>query len=218
MKNTKSKITIAIADTQVMVGQMLCKYLEDYCKFEVVAQSRSVSDLVHTLECAAKLPDVCIIPLEMPNLMTYDAIKSIKEKWPEIKLLILSSSENDFVIINALQSGAEGVLPKSKSLIELHKAILEIYNKGHYQSKSFSGRMLQLLLKGKNIIQELTKEELKFIYYCCTELTYKEIADHMNTTPRAIEAHRFNLFKKLKVKSRTGLAMFAIRFGLYTVM
>jgi DNA-binding CsgD family transcriptional regulator len=60
-------------------------------------------------------------------------------------------------------------------------------------------------------IQTLSENELTFLKWICTDKTYKEIADEMNLSPRTIDTYRDNLFKKLQIKTRTGLAIFAIK-------
>ena len=66
-------------------------------------------------------------------------------------------------------------------------------------------------------IQTLSENELTFLKWICTDKTYKEIADEMNLSPRTIDTYRDNLFKKLQIKTRTGLAIFAIKNGIIDI-
>jgi DNA-binding NarL/FixJ family response regulator len=67
----------------------------------------------------------------------------------------------------------------------------------------------------RNLMRSLSSRELEFIKFCCSELTYKEIADKMNISQRTVDGYRESVFDKLEVKSRTGLVLFAFNAGIY---
>ncbi len=117
-----------------------------------------------------------------------------------------------------LRNGANGYVLKDTDPEDLKVAITRVYKDGFYHSELVTGRMLNILHDPNGRINtELNEKELQFLGYCCTELTYKEIADKMYLSARTIDGYREALFKKLNITTRTGLAMYAIKAGVYTV-
>jgi DNA-binding NarL/FixJ family response regulator len=95
-----------------------------------------------------------------------------------------------------------------------------VVQSGFYYSNHTTGKLVNLFRQpdGNQVIQRamLAQQEISFIKFACTELTYKEIAQKMGLNPRSIDTLRDQLFIKLDVKSRIGLAMLAIRHGIVT--
>jgi DNA-binding NarL/FixJ family response regulator len=119
-----------------------------------------------------------------------------------------------------LQAGAKGFLKKDIHPEELKFAIQSVVESGYYYTNSITGKLVNLF---RNTTDEkvvlrnmLTEQEAQFLRYCCSELTYKEIAGQMGLSPRSVETVRDGLFLRMGVKSRVGLAMYAIRHGLAT--
>ena len=119
-------------------------------------------------------------------------------------------------IIRMIKAGARGYVLKDADPAELRKAFDDVVAKGYYYSDLVSGVLVQSLHyddagNQKKII--INDRETEFLKLACTELTYKEIADRMCLAPRTIDGYREALFEKLKVKSRVGLVVYAIRNG-----
>ena len=126
--------------------------------------------------------------------------------------------DTELNVIKMLRKGANGYVLKDADPEELRIAITRVHKDGFYHSEIVTGRMLNILHdpEGKMNI-EINDKELQFLGYCCTELTYKEIADKMFLSPRTIDGYRENLFKKLNITTRTGLAMYAIKAGVVSI-
>jgi DNA-binding NarL/FixJ family response regulator len=108
-----------------------------------------------------------------------------------------------------IRSGACGYMLKESKPRELLEAIKIIYSKGFYINELVSGKLVRSVADDDEI--EISKKELEFLKYCCSELTYKEIADKMFVSPRTVDNYREALFLKLNLKSRTGLVLYAIQ-------
>lgn len=145
----------------------------------------------------------------MPVLNGIDTTKEIKQKWPDIKILILSSHDHEHTIINALRSGANGYLLKGTDIEELEKAIRAVYTKG-----VFHNDLVPDFHYKAATVPELSPTEQQLLRFCCEEYSYKQISELMNLSLRTIDNYTEKLFKKLHVKTRTGLVMFAVRAGL----
>jgi len=134
-------------------------------------------------------------------------------------VLMLSMYESDQALIRLLQTGVRGFLKKDISPDELEEAIQTVVQVGYYYSQQVSGKMANLFRfkNGQGMALEkatLSMQEFTFLKLAAGELTYKEIAAEMRLNPRAIDGLRDQLFVKLDIRSRVGLAMYAIRQGI----
>jgi len=163
------------------------------------------------------LPEVILMDINMPEMDGYEATQWLKENHPEIKVLALSMYDNDNAIIRMLKAGARGYILKDSEPIELSSAIIELMKNGFYYSELVSGKLIHAIHHmdepGNSLHKpyHLSEREIEFIRFNCTELTYKEIAEKMCLSPRTIDGYRDVLFEKLHLKSRVGLAIFAIK-------
>jgi len=165
------------------------------------------------------LPDVILLDINMPEMDGYETAKWVKLKYPKIKILALSMYDDENSIIRMLRCGARGYILKDSEPAELKEAIESLIHKGYHHSELVSGKLIQAINgideeeTGLKKLVALNEREIDFLKYTCTELTYKEIADKMFVSPRTIDGYRDALFEKLKVKTRVGLAIYAIKNG-----
>ena len=166
------------------------------------------------------LPHIILLDLEMPIMDGFEAAKWLQEHYPTIHILVVSMTEKEDTIVRMLKYGAKGYLSKDVEPDELRQAIYTIMDKGFYYTDFLTGKLVHSLCQEPardNIkmisLKSFKYQEVKFLNLVCTEMTYKEIADCMNLTVKAVEYHRKNLFEKLQVKSRVGLVIYAIREG-----
>ena len=118
-----------------------------------------------------------------------------------------------------MQAGVKGFLKKDIHPAELKFALESVYRSGFYYSHNTTDKLVNLFRRQQepgNLLEKslLNEKEILFLRLTSSELTYKEIAQQLNLSPRAVDNMRDNLFEKLEVKSRVGLAMYAIRHGL----
>jgi two-component system invasion response regulator UvrY len=208
-------IKVALADDHAILRKGVAEILSKFEGIEVIMQAGNGKELITKLLSTYELPDVCILDINMPEMNGYETAAAIKKRWPDIKILALSMYDTELNIIKMLHNGASGYVLKDNDPEDLKVAIKEVHQHGFYYSDLVTGRMLHLLHDptSKNEL-DLNDRETTFLKYCCTELTYKEIADKMFLSPRTIDGYREALFKKLEITTRTGLAMYAIKAGL----
>jgi DNA-binding NarL/FixJ family response regulator len=151
----------------------------------------------------------------MPEMDGFETSGQLKEKYPEVKVLALSMNRNDEDVIAMLRNGARGYILKDATADELKKAIIEINEKGFYNNDLTAHNVLKIIHNSNET--SLSDREKEFLKWICTELTYKEIADRMNVSPRTIDGYRDSLFYKLEIKTRTGLAVYAIQQKYYKI-
>ncbi len=208
------KINIAMADDHAMLRKSLAEMLNNTKEIHVSIDAGNGKELIEKLHAAAGLPDICVLDVNMPDMNGYDTAKEIKSLWPDMKILALSMYETEFNVIKMLRNGANGYMLKDADPAELRKAIVEIHHHGFYHSDLVTGRIINMIQSRS--VKELDDKETQFLQLCCTELTYKEIAEKMFKSPRTIDGYRDDLFAKLNITSRTGLVLFAINTGIYS--
>lgn len=182
--------------------------------FFVIDNVPNGRELISCLESSKVPPDVCLLDISMPEMDGYATLKILQERWPHIKVLVLSMHTEQYPVLRMLAEGACGFLAKNMKPAELVKAIRTVYAKGSYFAGIPAKYMDSKLRLTKAMVPSISDNELEFLALACTDMTYAQIAVQLDRSARTIENYRDNLFKKLKVKSRTDMVLFALRSGL----
>jgi DNA-binding NarL/FixJ family response regulator len=212
------KITVGIADDHQFLVRSLSLLIESFGTYKVVIEARNGEELINTLEKAPDCPDIIIMDVSMPVMDGVEAARIIADKYPQIKLVALSSKDDDRTIIQMIKAGCCAYLFKEIDFHELEKALKEIAEKGTYNADAININYRRLI---KTAQQEeaisLTTQEQVFLQLACSELTYKQVAAKMKLSERTVDGYRESLFGKFNVQSRVGLVLEAIRMQLVKV-
>lgn len=217
--HVRTKIPIALADDHTMFRRGLISVLKSYGDFDVLFDVSNGKELLEKIKASEEKPKVCIIDINMPVMHGYDTVRQLKQLYPDMLILALSMYDEERNIIQMLRCGANGYLLKDKEPDVLAEAIRIVNKKGFYDSELITDDIMSTVkLREEKIPNNknttVSGKELEFLKYACTELTYKEIAIAMEVSERTIDGYRDRLFEKLRVKSRIGLVMYAIRNGM----
>ncbi len=208
------KITIGIADDQQLFLKSLSNLISSFKDFEVTVEALNGEELLKQLAVLKTLPDILLIDVQMPAMDGPTAVAKIAAGYPSVKTVALSMKEDDHSILSMLRAGCSAYLLKDLHPRELEKALIEVRETGYYNSDSFSLHYRRLLRKQGEDEIKLTDREKAFLKLACSDFTYKEIASKMFLSEKTIDGYREALFVKLNVKSRTGMALEAIKSGL----
>ncbi len=213
MDNSTEQIRIAVVEDISILRKGVCRLLSSYPGFSIEIEAANGRELLDALRTGKQI-DICLLDINMPEMDGHATIQVLKQEWPEIKVLVLSIYNDDYNIIRMLRNGANGYILKTCTPDELHQALNAVHQLGFYHSELVNEHLLHLL-QGKHTktVNMLSDKDYEFLSYCCSELTYKEIAEIMKLSPRTVEGYRDTLCEKLGVKSRTGLVMYAMRIG-----
>lgn len=208
-----NKIHIAIVDDHTLFRNGVAALMAEFEELEVVFEAENGQQMQAALP-RHETPDVILMDINMPLMDGYESTKWIKKNYPKIKILALSMFEDDKAVIQMIKCGAGGYILKESRPRELLEAIKAIHEKGVFINEMVSGKLLRSVADNEEL-PDISKKELEFLKLCCSELTYKEIADQMFVSPRTVDNYREALFLKLNLKSRTGLVLYAIQNGIF---
>ncbi len=218
-----SKTTVALVDDHILLRKGLASLIRSFGTYIVVCEARDGKELIRKIK-PRLIPEIVLLDINnMPDMDGYSTAGWLKRNYPEIKVLALSTFDNDHCIIRMLKNGAKGYVLKDTEPSEIRTALDSIVNKGYYYSDMVTGKLIHAI----NVLSEpeqrlrylvsLNDREIDFLKKACTEMTYKEIAGEMCLSPRTIDGYRDMLFEKLKVKTRVGLVLYAIKNGVVSM-
>ncbi len=216
--NNTTTTRIALVDDHSLLRNGLASLMTSFGGYTVMFEADNGKEFIDQV-ARHGAPDIVLLDITMPEMNGYETAAWIQEKLPAVKVLVLSMMDNDTAIIGMLKAGARGFVLKDSKPAVFKQALDDIRDKGFFMNDLVSNKMLTYVRGEENtqadILSELTKREISFLKLACTEMTYKQIADKMELSPRTVEGYRDELFKKLEVQSRVGLVLFAIKHGLH---
>ena len=199
----------------------LRRMLESETDFEVVAEA---SDGKSAIQTARRLkPDILLLDLSMPGASGLRTLKELTKAVPDTKTIMLTASINDQEIVEALQSGAKGIVLKEASSQHLFKAIRCVSNGEYWVTRESIGNLVQALNSNgssqtvdipqpKNF--RMTPRELEIVGLVVQGYTNSEIAERCSISEQTVKHHITNIFDKLGVYNRVELALFAVNHNL----
>ena len=206
-----------LADDHNMARQGFRAYLETDERFKITGEAANGLELIERLKINA--PDIVLLDLEMPIMSGLETLAVLKEEYPLVKTIILSSHYNEFLIAELMIAGANGYLPKNCFGDDLFETVIKVAEEGYYFSQSVSKQVITTLISDKklqHLISEqiLTKREVEVLQQICNEKQAKEIANLLHISENTVEFHKRNLYAKTKADSVVGLVKYAIRMGI----
>jgi len=219
MAAVNRKIQVAIADDHTLLRKALARLISSFDNYSVLFESENGKEIKAKISQNI-IPDIVLLDVNMPEMDGYETVRWLYQSHPQIKVLALSMFSDEKTIIKMLRLGAKGYILKNIDPEELKNALDSVMKKNFYLSEYISGKIISGLHKdaGRDETEVgLSEKEKEFLKLICTEITYKDIAAKMFVSPRTVDEYRNTLFEKLKVKSRVGLVMYAMRNGLVEI-
>jgi DNA-binding NarL/FixJ family response regulator len=211
-------IKYIIADDHKIFRQGLRLALSDDHKLKLIAEAGNGIELLELLD--KQKADVILLDLKMPEMDGMEAIKHIRGRHGDIKIIILTMYDDEQFILHLLESGANGYLIKNADPEEIKIAIHSVVETGYYFSDLVSSIMLKSLVqknktqpkfKAEITLNEKERDVLKLI---CEGHTATEIGKAIFLSPRTIEGIRSTLLEKIGVRNTAGLVMYAAKNGI----
>ncbi len=208
--------TVAIVDDHSLFARSLEKLINSFSNFKVLFHAKNGVELQERIgDGTNNMPDIILLDINMPIMGGFETAEWLSEYHPNIKIMALSMEDDEQTILKMLRKGAKGYLLKDINPEVLNLALKELIEKGYYHSEKVSETLLHSLNSFENgSLLDFKENEMTFIKLACSEMTYKEIADVMDLSPKTIDGYRQDLFRKLKIKNRVGLVIFALKNNL----
>jgi len=214
----KFKKTIAVVDDEFLFRRGLISLLEEYKHIEVLFEAENGKDLLEKLK--VRKPEVILMDIDMPLINGIDATETIRDRYPDIKIIIITSSKCKEMMYSLMEKGANAFLNKNTEVKVITKAINEVIEKGYYFDYEISQVLASgIVQKNKQKITEtnpkLSLREMEVVRLMCQQLTNREIADKLCLSPRTIDSYRESIFEKTGSKNAVGVVIYAFKYKLF---
>ena len=214
-------IKILIADDQELIRQSLMIILDNIEDFQV---TDSVADGIEVMASVKKeKPDVILMDIRMPKMDGVACTQRIKELYPDIKIIILTTFDDDEYVFNALKFGASGYLLKGISMKELSAAIRKVYNGTAMINEDIASKVVRLFSRmaqsnlaiqvEDSLTQDLKPHEWDVIVLVGSGLSNKEISARLNLSEGTVRKSLSAILSKLCLRDRPQLAIWAVQTG-----
>jgi len=216
---SQQKIKILLVDDHVLLRKALSRLLSGFPQFEVVGEAGNGKEAVE--KALALKPQVILMDIRMPGMDGIAATRAIKEKMPQVRVLMLTVVHEDESLFEALKAGAHGYLLKDLEPESLTEAILDISRGQAVISPSLATKVLNVFVRQLHAREvspdgtgELTAREREVLKLLSQGYSNKEIAAALNISLSTVKNHVHSILDKLHLKSRTEAAALFYRLDL----
>lgn len=214
------KIRLLIVDDQELFREGLLTLLSIQKDFEIVSQASSGEEAI--LATTKTNPDVILMDLRMSGIGGVEATKRIVQQHPGIKIIVLTTFDEDDLVFNALHAGAIGYLLKDVSPDKLFEAIRTAYKGEYYLLPSITAKVMAEFtrtprapkIEADSIFENLSRRELEILRMVSTGMSNKEIALSLVIAEGTVKNHLTSIFNKLNARDRMHAVLIAKDLGL----
>ncbi|WHY16702.1 response regulator transcription factor [Peribacillus frigoritolerans] len=207
-------IKVLFVDDHEMVRIGVSAYLSAQSDIEVIGEA---DNGLKAVEMAMELrPDVILMDLVMPEMDGIEATKRIIEKWPEAKIIIVTSFLDDEKVYPALEAGATSYMLKTSKASEIARAVRSTFQGQSVLEPEVTGKMMEKLRRPKitQLHDQLTNREMEILLLMTQGKTNQEIADELYIALKTAKVHVSNILSKLAVQDRTQAVIYAFKHSL----
>lgn len=214
-------IKVLIADDQELIRESLKIVLNTHEDLQVIDTVEDGFGVLDSLK--RNIPDVILMDIRMPRMDGVYCTKMVKEAYPDVKIIILTTFDDDDFVFSALKFGASGYLLKGVSMDGLYQAILTVVSGGAMINPDIATKVFRLFSKMANTnyainvnvdnVRELNKPEWKVIQQVGFGLSNKEIAQKLFLSEGTVRNYLSSILSKLELRDRTQLAIWAVQTG-----
>jgi DNA-binding NarL/FixJ family response regulator len=210
------KIRVLLADDHTVVRQGVCQFLVEESDIEVVAEASDGAEAIKLVE--VHQPDVAVLDIRMPGMTGVEATRLIKERFPQVKVLILTAYDDDPYVFALLEAGADGYVLKTASGDELVRAVRTVDQGESALSPAIASKVVQQATSRKpegavDQVEPLTTRELDVLRLAAKGMTNRTIGHELGISHRTVQGHLASIYGKLSVNSRTEAVTEALRRG-----
>lgn len=219
MKTITPALNIALVDDHNLFRKGLIKLInlgDKQNRYNILFEAENGHDLKEKM-MQPPFPDIILMDIDMPDMDGFESVEWLQRTHPSVKVLVISMLESEVEILRMLRLGVKGYLSKDIEVEDMHRALESISSNGFYYS-DVAAAVLNHNLNGvpnqNDASVNLSENERELLKLAATEMTYEQIADKMHLSPKTIDGYREALFRKLNVKTRVMLALYAVKNGI----
>jgi DNA-binding NarL/FixJ family response regulator len=208
-------VRVMIADDNALFRMGLSRLLKDDERLEIVADATDGQDAVE--KAAVHSPDVILMDGRMPNMDGIDAMQRITEQQPNVKVLFLSSFENEGDVLQAMRRGAGGYLLKDALPEAIITSIIAVDSGGRVLSDGVARRVVEIasgVRPEDKATDGMTAREIEVLKLMSSGLANKQIAYRLRISEKTVRNHISHIYEKIGVVDRAQAALYAVRKGL----
>ncbi len=216
--------TIGIVDDHKIVRDGIRLMLMNYPSYKLILEADHVVQMLDKFK--THQPDLLILDLNLPGTSGLDIIETLKKQYSEMKILILSANYDEYSVLSAIERGVHGYVSKDADSEEFIQAIESITGGEEFFTEKVSKIVyLSFLMHTKTaslaVFQDentfLSDRELEVLRCFADGMSYKQVADFLNISPRTVETHRMNIMSKLGLENLAQLVKYAIKNGIVSL-
>lgn len=221
MQNNYIPIRLIIADDHEIFRDGFQVMIRKTKKVDIIGEASNGKELVELAH--ELLPDIIVTDIKMPVMNGIDATHKLKRELPDIGIIALSMFDEDDLIVEMLEAGAQGYLLKNAHKDEILAAIQAVYFKQNYYCSNTTAHLSRMIALSKfdpfgiKDKPEFSEKELHIIKLICKQYSSKQIADELSLSRRTIEGYREQVLRKIKAKNTAGIVIYAIKNRLFEV-
>ena len=214
-------IKVLICDDQEIVSEGLNRILGHAGDIEVIGTASNGEEALEQVK--RQLPDVVLMDLKMPLMNGIQATRKIKEKWPQVQVLVLTTFDEDEWLFDAIRSGASGYLLKDLPREELFRAIRGTAAGQNFLDPMVAGKIMQNVAQNAaDVVQpsvhiSLSEREQEVLDLMAEGLSNADIAGRLYLSEGTVRNYSSSIFNKLSVSDRTQAVVVALRYGLVKI-
>ena len=207
-------IDVLLVDDHDLVRTGMKKILSDVSGIRVVGEASTGEEAVKV--CREAKPQVVLMDVKMPGIGGFEATRKLLRLDPDLKVLIVSTVDNDVYPSRLLQAGASGYLTKGASMDEMVHAIRMVQAGQRYISPEIANKLAfrHVNEQEESPFDGLSERELQVMIMITKGMKVQEIADKLHLSPKTVNSYRYRIFEKLQIKNDVELTLLAIRHGL----
>lgn len=214
------QINILIADDHPAVRYGIRSIIQLDSRLNVIGEAANGAEVLKIV--SEKPVDLVLLDLNMPGKNGMETTRRLRRKYPAIKVLAFSIYDEQHKVLSMLKAGADGYLLKAADSNEVVKAIHAVMKGEQYISKEIADKVIYDVVSGNMPASNeepaesvaLSRREEEILSLLANDTSYLEIAKKLNISKRTVDTHRYNISKKLGIKSMAGLIRYAINHNL----
>ncbi len=214
---TTNMASVVIADDHDLIRLALRRIFEEFDDYRVDFEAKDYYELMEILKL--NKPDILLLDLNMPGKSGMELLSEVREKYPMLKVVILTVDDSASLVNKAMALGAQGYLLKENAIMEIHGALDDISKGKHYISRDMMTKMLASKKEEEsNILYTLSARELEVLFYISKGKTNKEIGEILYLSEKTVRNYSTSIFRKLDVNDRLSASILALKKGIEDIL